>query len=100
MSSRRGRIVLALAAIGILLLAAGSIGLASDDLAESLTISWWTADGGGGDSAGGSYSLRGTIGQSDAGRASGGDYALIGGFWSAMPLEQGPSTLYMPIVTR
>jgi hypothetical protein len=100
MNSRTRRIVLTLGVIGLLLITVWTIGLASDDLAESFSIPWWTADGGGSSSAGGSYTLRGTVGQPDAGRASGGDYALIGGFWAASAPEQGPSTLYMPFVTR
>ena len=45
-------------------------------------ISWYTIDGGGGQNlSGGSYSLSGTIGQSDAGSQSGGAYQLNGGYW-------------------
>ena len=45
-------------------------------------ITWSTIDGGGGTSTGGNYTLSGTIGQPDAGMMSGGDYKLVGGFWS------------------
>jgi hypothetical protein len=54
-------------------------------------IDWYTIDGGGGTSTGGSFSLTGTIGQCDAGPApagmSGASFALDGGFWgvSAAP---------------
>jgi hypothetical protein len=48
-------------------------------------LTWSTIDGGGGTSTGGGFELSGTIGQPDAGPASGpmvgGDYALTGGFW-------------------
>jgi len=44
-------------------------------------ISWWTIDGGGNTSSGGSYSLSGTIGQPDSGTLTGGTYKLEGGFW-------------------
>ena len=45
-------------------------------------LTWNTTDGGGTTSAaGGAYNLGGTIGQPDAGAASGGAYALTGGFW-------------------
>lgn len=49
----------------------------------SPTVDWSTVDGGGGEvSSGGSLSLRGTIGQSDAQRyAGGGSYSVTGGFW-------------------
>ena len=52
-------------------------------------IPWWTADSGGGQSSGGSYSLRGTVGQPDAAvvTAGGGGYTLHGGFWRTMRLQ-------------
>ena len=48
-------------------------------------IPWSTIDGGGGVSSGGQFIIRGTIGQADAGVMSGGDYELVGGFWSEVP---------------
>ena len=50
-------------------------------LAQQYAIDWFTLDGGGGTSTGGSYTLSGTIGQADAGVMTGGSYSLIGGFW-------------------
>jgi hypothetical protein len=51
--------------------------------AQTFTIDWFTIDGGGGTSTGGVYSLSGTIGQPDAsGPMTGGNYALVGGFWA------------------
>lgn len=47
-------------------------------------IDWFTIDGGGGTSSGGSYTLSGTIGQADAGTLSGGNYTLRGGFWPGL----------------
>lgn len=44
-------------------------------------IRWSTIDGGGRTSSGGTYTLRGTIGQPDAGDSAGGQYELLGGFW-------------------
>ena len=45
-------------------------------------ISWYTIDGGGGQSSGGTYTLTGTIGQHDASWVmQGGEYTLSGGFW-------------------
>jgi hypothetical protein len=49
------------------------------------TIDWYTIDGGGGTSTGGSFELSGTIGQPDAGVMSGGSFELSGGFWTASP---------------
>ena len=54
-------------------------------------LDWFTLDGGGGASAGGSYSLTGTIGQPDAGASSGGGYTLQGGFWPGVPTESAPA---------
>ena len=52
---------------------------------EQYEISWYTIDGGGGQSSGGDYVLTGTIGQPDAAYSTG-DYELIGGFWPGGPL--------------
>lgn len=65
-------------------------------------ISWYTIDGGGGTSTGGSYSLSGTIGQPDADvvslcSADGGagcinpTYELTGGFWAGIQGAPAPS---------
>jgi hypothetical protein len=46
-------------------------------------LSWHKISGGGGASAGGAFSLAGTIGQHDASNAMvGGGFSLAGGFWS------------------
>jgi hypothetical protein len=44
-------------------------------------LPWYTADSGGGMSSGGSYTVRGTIGQPDAAIMSGGQFGVQGGFW-------------------
>ena len=44
-------------------------------------IVWSTIDGGGGLSEGGGYSVRGTIGQPDAGYLGRVNYELLGGYW-------------------
>ncbi|MDH4238509.1 MAG: hypothetical protein OEW48_02995 [Phycisphaerae bacterium] len=49
-------------------------------------LSWYTIDGGGGQSSGGPYTLTGTIGQPDAAYSAGGNYELLGGFWPGGPL--------------
>ena len=57
-------------------------GLAAHGVAQAqFSIDWYTIDGGGGTSTGGSFTLTGTIGQPDAGAASGGTFACAGGFW-------------------
>src|SRR5438876_9327549 len=50
-------------------------------LSQTYNIDWFTIDGGGGSSAGGVYAVSGTIGQPDAGKMSGGNFTLDGGFW-------------------
>ena len=65
--------------------------------AQNYKIDWYTIDGGGGASSGGSYVLSGTIGQPDAGRLTGGPYVLDGGFWGgAFAVQQvGAPTLHI-----
>ncbi|MEE8526903.1 MAG: hypothetical protein V3T72_23460 [Thermoanaerobaculia bacterium] len=46
-------------------------------------VPWWTVDGGGQTSSGGSFEVTGTIGQPDAGEMSGGTSTVSGGFWSS-----------------
>lgn len=48
--------------------------------AQSPEINWHTIDGGGGTLSGGNITINSTIGQSDAGVLSGGQYHLEGGF--------------------
>jgi len=60
---------------------AGLLAVAASAQAQNYAIDWFTIDGGGGTSAGGGYSLSGTVGQPDAGTSSGGAYSLVGGFW-------------------
>ncbi len=52
-------------------------------------VDWSTIDCGGGASAGGTYSLTGTIGQPDAGTLSGGSFMLSGGFWPGLMVRAG-----------
>jgi hypothetical protein len=47
----------------------------------NLSIDWYTIDGGGGVSIGGTYELQGTTGQPDAGMKTGGTMELSGGYW-------------------
>jgi hypothetical protein len=62
--------------------------LATAGLAQQYTIGWYKISGGGGTSAGGQYSVSGTIGQHDAGTAmTGGNYSLTGGFWSLIAVQ-------------
>lgn len=60
--------------------------LVSTGNAQQYAIDWFTIDGGGGTSTGGIYSVSGTIGQPDAAVQPmvGGNYSLIGGFWSVI----------------
>jgi len=58
--------------------------------AQTYAIDWFTIDGGGGTSTGGVYSVSGTIGQPDAGKMSGGNYTIDGGFWGIIAAVQTP----------
>ena len=72
--------------------------LASVVVANGFELSWWNVDGGGGDSSGATYTLRGTAGQCDAGTMAGGTYGLSGGFWGGAALPRYP--LHLPLVFR
>ena len=62
------------------------------------SIHWSTVDGGGGTSTGGTYSVRGTIGQPDAGPTmAGGPFALTGGFWALPRAVQTPNAPLLSI---
>lgn len=86
---------------GRLILTAGLLAaLGAAALAQSggYDLSWWTVDGGGATfSAGGPYTLGGTIGQAEAGVVWGGRYMLGGGFWGG---EVALARLYLPVVLR
>jgi hypothetical protein len=64
------------------------------------SVTWSTVDGGGEMySAGGAYTLGGTVGQPDAGVLEGGAYTLAGGFWGggAAAVRYG---IYLPLLLR
>ena len=62
--------------------------LASIASSQSYSIDWYKIAGGGGTSAGGVYSVTGTIGQHDAGGAMvGGNFSVTGGFWSLIAVQ-------------
>ncbi len=67
--------------------------------AQNYSISWYAIAGGGGSSAGGVYNLTGTIGQASAGRLSGGNYTLEGGFWGLIAAVQTPGAPLLSIAT-
>src|SRR5258708_32061491 len=81
------------------LLLAGLLATAAISHAQSFDISWYTIDGGGGSSAGGTFSVTGTIGQPDAGHMAGGNYTIDGGFlgiFSAVPTPRAPMLAIQP----
>ena len=59
--------------------------------AQQYTIGWYKIAGGGGASSDGVYSVKGTIGQAEAGAAMNGNpYSLEGGFWSLLATLPAP----------
>jgi hypothetical protein len=58
---------------------------------ELLTLRRWSIDTGGGRASGGGLSLTGSIGQPEAGSASGGDVSLQSGFWFGAGSTPPPS---------
>jgi hypothetical protein len=67
--------------------------------AQSYSVDWFAIAGGGGTSTGGVYSLSGTIGQSDAGPMSGGNFSLEGGFWSIVAVQTPGAPLLRVVLT-
>src|SRR5215470_13906981 len=52
------------------------------------SLDWHIISGGGGTTIGGTYSVCGTIGQWDARRSAGGNYAIDSGFWGRITAAQ------------
>ena len=72
-------------------------------LGTGYDLTWWTMDNGGDMfSAGGGYSLGGTIGQPDTGAWSASGYTLAGGFWLGHGSAPTPARyrIYLPVVLR
>jgi hypothetical protein len=62
-------------------------------VSAQFAIDWFCIGGGGGTSAGGMYSVSGTVAQPDAATPmTNGRYLVIGGFWAPIPVQ----TLGMP----
>jgi uncharacterized membrane protein len=96
------RVVKVAAGLGSLLLLAfvalRSIAPVTAQSGDGYDLTWSTVDGGGYTfSAGGGYTLGGTVGQPDAGSLSGGGYTLGGGFWGGAAIEY---PVYLPLVLR
>ncbi len=66
--------------------------------AQPFALESWSIDGGGGTSAGGGFSLTGTIGQPDAGVLSGGGFTLVGGLPGFHVVPAGPVTLTIQLL--
>ena len=81
----------------MLLLCSALLLIANFTQAQNFAIDWFTIDGGGGTSTGGVFSLSGTIGQPDAGKLAGGNYALDGGFWGIVLAIQTPGAPFLTI---
>ena len=81
----------------ILILLAGAVSSQAQS-GGGYDLTWNTVDGGGAMfSAGGTYSLGGTIGQPDAGMMSGGSFTLVGGFWGGATARYN---IYLPLILR
>lgn len=81
-----------LTALAVALLSAAPLVLAQSSGGD-FAITRSVIAGGGGDSSGGLFRLRGTVGQSVAGdTASGGEFAVRGGFW--MSLAERPDPVF------
>ena len=88
----------------LFLLLVGSAGVALAQSGGGYDLTWSSVDGGGWMfSAGGGYSLGGTIGQPDASAAyagaalTGGGFTLLGGFWHDWGAQ---FDVFLPLVVR
>jgi len=72
-----------------LLLTVGSSCILIASAFAQLSVDWFTIDGGGGTSTGGVFTVSGTIGQPDASAQplTGGNFSLMGGFWSLSAVQ-------------
>ena len=84
--------------VWLLLLLASALSVLGAAANAGYSVDWFSVDGGGGESTGGSYQLEGSIGQPDAhGAASGGTYQVEGGFWYGA----GTGThVYLPLIVK
>ena len=79
---RSSQLLILIALMAALVILSFSYAITSAQSGGGYDLTWNTIDGGGGMfSTGGTYSLGGTIGQSDAETMSGSSYTLNGGFW-------------------
>jgi hypothetical protein len=81
----------------IILIATTAVTFGTTLYAQSLGITWSTIDGGGGASTGGVFTVSGTIGQPDAGRMSGGNFTLDGGFWGLIAAVHTPGAPWLTV---
>ena len=87
--------------LSVLVLVLGASTWCSAQSGGPWSISSSTLDGGGGRSTGGAWTLTGTIGQPDAAatKATGGSFALQGGFWPGVAPSPSIVTGDGPVLT-
>jgi hypothetical protein len=74
--------------------------LPASGFSQQYAIGWYKIAAGGGTSANGDYSISGTIGQHDAGGPlKGGNYSLMGGFWSLIGVVQSVGAPNLTIIS-
>jgi hypothetical protein len=97
---RRWNLIIAAADLLLILviLLPGKVAPAAAQSGGPYDLTWSTVDGGGEMySAGGAYTLDGTVGQPDVGVLEGGAYTLAGGFWGG---ASAVHRLYLPLLLR
>ena len=86
------------AVVFVFLASAVSVSRADAQSGGGYDLTWSSVDGGGYMfSAGGGYSLGGTIGQPDAGAMSVSGYTLVGGFWHDWGAQ---FEVFLPLIVR
>ena len=92
---------LILSCLVTLVLALICAGLASAQTGGNYDLTWGTVTGGGAiDSANAAsgFTLSDTIGQADAGTATGGGYTLTSGFWSIIASAATTHHVFLPVM--
>ena len=65
--------------------------------AQDFQLDWFAVAAGGGESSGGDFELSATVGQPDASDTAGGDFAILGGFWSVVTVVDTPAVLSLNV---
>ena len=72
------------------------VALAVQVASAQFSVDWFKVAGGGGAATGSAYAVVGTVGQTDPGQMTGGQFSFVGGFWSLLTTAPEPGA---PVLT-